>query len=238
MDSIQAQKLEAMKSYKRAQLVYNLIVYSLTAFLSCLFYLYLFWFPSLSMNQLLSVLLPNIYALISPNKLLFVLGNLIVLFLIVSSGSHHSSSASSPADEIYNEYVRRSRSMNKEMHKKNNGIIHRKKSVKMDHYHAAARVDSIKKVTLEKKEKEIEVDNKHIGGEVEVVHDHIVGENHDHDEVVTNEVEKLISGRVPEEIRQDALAVVVRDEDQLKRRVEDFIARVNRQRMLEESRSR
>lgn len=112
--SIKAQKLGAMKNYKKAQFLYNLVVYSLTALLSCLFYLYLFWFPSTS-SALSSVLVPNIYSFFlgNPNKLLFILGNLIVLFLVGESklaaaagGSQYSQSR---ANEIYDEYVRRSR---------------------------------------------------------------------------------------------------------------------------------
>lgn len=113
MDSIKAQKkLQAMKTHKKAQFVYNFIVYALTAFLSSLFYLYLFCFPS--MRHFLFDFLPNFYSFISSPKFLFLLGNIIVIILTVGESNKVGASGlrSSPATEIYDEYMEiRSRSL-------------------------------------------------------------------------------------------------------------------------------
>lgn len=126
MDSIKAQKFQAMKTYKKAhKFVYNFVVYTLTAFLSSLFYLYMFCFPSMRQYFLFDFL-PNIYSFLLTPKFLFLLGNTIVIILFLGeSSSNAGSSSSSPATEIYDEYM--------EIRRRNNDLIRRRHVAVVDH---------------------------------------------------------------------------------------------------------
>lgn len=126
MDSIKAQKFQTMKTYKKAhKFVYNFVVYTLTAFLSSLFYLYMFCFPSMRQYFLFDFL-PNIYSFLLTPKFLFLLGNTIVIILFLGeSSSNAGSSSSSPATEIYDEYM--------EIRRRNNDLIRRRHVAVVDH---------------------------------------------------------------------------------------------------------
>lgn len=215
MDSINGQKLQAMKNYKKAQFLYNLIVYSLTALLSCLFYSYLFWFPS--MNHFFSIFLPNIYSFFLSPKFLFIVGNVIFLFLVGESKLRRGSHAS-PATEIYDEYVQKSRSL-----RQRSSVVEYKKKDRIPEMSANIKrskiiIDEKTSFRHHKDEKQKEIleqtsDNGEPAGEVDIV-------------------EGKLGGVERGEGVEDNL--VVSPEDELKRRVEEFIARVNRQRKLEE----
>ncbi|KAL3500990.1 hypothetical protein ACH5RR_035439 [Cinchona calisaya] len=215
MDSIKTQKLQAVKNYTKAQFLYNLTVYSLTAFLSCLFYSYLFWFPSLK-QHFFTIFIPNIYSFFLSPKLLFVVGNVIVLFLV--GESKLLGRGSSPATEIYNEYVRRSQSLRPQ------------RSWQVDEYKKLEMQMDIKRSTRinekstsvhhnkdDEKKKEIEEQTSHNNREAVCKVD---------------SVEEKLHGEGEEEEEEEKIVVLARDE--LNRRVEEFIARVNKQRRLEE----
>lgn len=103
--SIKGEKAQAMKNYKRAKFVYNFALYSLTSLITCFFFSYSFWFPSM-MHFLSS--LPYDLSLFLDAKCFFIVGNLIVFFLIGEFKLQRSSYSSSSSD-IYDEYIERRR---------------------------------------------------------------------------------------------------------------------------------
>ncbi|KAG6429337.1 hypothetical protein SASPL_107386 [Salvia splendens] len=103
--SIKNQKIQAMKSYKRAKIVYNLVLYTLTSIITCFFFSSPFWFPSISTQLIFSSILDKVMLCFNA-KCFFIVGNLIVFILIVESKLKQPSSSK----DIYEEYVARSRS--------------------------------------------------------------------------------------------------------------------------------
>ncbi|KAL1550480.1 golgin subfamily A member 6-like protein 1 [Salvia divinorum] len=104
--SVKNQKIQTMKSYKRAKIVYNLVLYTLTSIITCFFFSSPFWFPSISTHFVFSSILDKaMFCFINP-KCFFVVGNLIVLILVGESKLKQSS----PSPDMYEEYVARSRS--------------------------------------------------------------------------------------------------------------------------------
>ncbi|KAI3452568.1 hypothetical protein Pfo_009232 [Paulownia fortunei] len=104
--SIKAQKIQVIKNYKRAQFLYNFVLYTLTSLITCLFLSYPFWFPSI--KHLLFSLPNKIYLFLNAKCFFIILGNIIV-FILVGESKLTRSSSSSPASEIYDEYIARSR---------------------------------------------------------------------------------------------------------------------------------
>ncbi|CDP13374.1 unnamed protein product [Coffea canephora] len=233
MDSIKAHKLQALKNYKRTQFLYNFMVYSLTAFLSTLFYLYLFWFPS--MKHFFSIFFPNICSFFLSTKFLFIVGNVIVLFLVGQSkvaggGSQYSSLAA----EIYDEYVRferssrslRERSMRLHEYKKKNkdGKV---SDVRTSINGKCMSLDAMSTHVYLKeyeKENETQVETNNSGKAVAFEVDAVEGKLGRREEVKEEE----------EGDKQEQKPTQVLANDELNRRVEEFIARVNGQRRLEE----
>lgn len=87
MDSIDVEKIQALRKYKEQQFVSNLLFYALAALTFGLFCTSPFWFPSLysSTKTLVCVSIPRIIFVFLSAKSLFILGNLIVIFLLRDS---------------------------------------------------------------------------------------------------------------------------------------------------------
>lgn len=87
MDSIDVEKIRALRKYKEQQFVSNLLFYALATLTFGLFCTSPFWFPSLysSTKTLVCVSIPRIIFFFFSAKSLFILGNLIVIFLLRDS---------------------------------------------------------------------------------------------------------------------------------------------------------
>ncbi|KAK7847907.1 hypothetical protein CFP56_006081 [Quercus suber] len=111
MAPIKAEKLRAMNSYNKSQFLYNLALHALVALTCSLLCSYPNWFPSLrySMKHFLFTSLPNLSSFLVNPKCVFIIFNVIVVFLM--GESKLVSSNSSPSNEIYDEYVERSESL-------------------------------------------------------------------------------------------------------------------------------
>lgn len=117
MDSIKKEeKLRAIKyyNYKRGELVLvsNLVFHSLIAVMTCSFLCsYPFWFSyqSSSTNYFLFIFLPKFWTSFLSPKCLFVVVNIIVIFLLGESKLLGSNS--SQDIDIYTKYVERSREL-------------------------------------------------------------------------------------------------------------------------------
>ncbi|KAJ6307686.1 hypothetical protein OIU76_017475 [Salix suchowensis] len=162
------------------------------------------------MKNSLFLSLPNKLSSCFGPKCLFILVNAIVVFLV--GESRLVGSQSSPVGEIYDEYVERSRSLRGvSTHQDEED---KQESTDQDHQ---THIQVKEVVVKEQDTKEVtELTNeggKHGHEEVEVEDD-----QHGEKEILEEEEEEEESGLPPEE---------------LNRRVEEFIARINKQRSLE-----
>ncbi|KAJ8634158.1 hypothetical protein MRB53_027494 [Persea americana] len=192
MDVVALEKLQAMKRYNRKNhFLQRLVQFSLTAFVlglcvskglaSLCSFMKLFFLGSL----------PNTGAFVVGPKCLFVLGNMIVIYLVRESKLAGSSSSDSPTSDAYDEYVKHSRGL-------------------------------IKLSTVERKEKsEVSL----IEENVEVITETIV-----EDEEKKGREDKNMKKGVVDLDREEEFGLPA---DELNKRVENFIARVNEQRKLE-----
>ncbi|XP_050276155.1 uncharacterized protein LOC126718123 [Quercus robur] len=116
MAPIKAEKLRAMNSYNKGQFLYNLILHALVALSCSLLCSYPNWFPSLrySMKHFLFTSLPNLSSFLVNPKCVFIIFNVIVVFLMGESKLVGSNT--SPSNEIYDEYVERSQSLRGRSH--------------------------------------------------------------------------------------------------------------------------
>ncbi|KAI3456347.1 hypothetical protein Pfo_013010 [Paulownia fortunei] len=212
--SIKAEKIQAMKNYKRAQFLYNFILYSLTSLITCLFFSYPFWLPS--MKHLLFSL-PNNISFIFNAKCFFIVANLII-FILMGESKLARSSYSSPASDIYDEYVARSRSCPKV----NSDVVVEEDRFMQSMNFEEKKHGNIKNVCDEEKKKEMRVckskHHKQKKKEMRVCRSEVWGES----EILKREKtnwEKENQLYIPRE--------------ELNKRVEAFIARVSKQRLLE-----
>ncbi|OWM76232.1 uncharacterized protein LOC116209984 [Punica granatum] len=199
MDPTTAKKLRAMKMSKRRsnfQFVYNLILQLLIAIACTFFCSYSFWFPLA--KQFLLISLPSVNSYLLCPKCLFVVANVIVITLVGES-KLRGSKGPSPGHEIYDEYVRRSRS----------GVVKHpiissnQKEVRKEEELMVCLVDE-KKGMEETVSKDVE------------------------EKEFTSEIESCVENKGEEKEEDDELP-----NEELNRRIEEFIARVNRQRWLE-----
>lgn len=111
MDSTKGEKLQAMHSFKNSQFLQSLILHSLIALTCSLLCSCFYGISSLNctMNHFLFTSLPNISAFFVKPKCLFIVVNVIVVFLVGESRLFDSKL--SPASDLYDEYVERSHSL-------------------------------------------------------------------------------------------------------------------------------
>nr|XP_010929558.1 cilia- and flagella-associated protein 251-like [Elaeis guineensis] len=109
MDPIQIEKLQAVKRYRGKQLLPTFIQYCLTAVMLGLFLSSPLWLPSMfsSIKKFFLVSLPSIGAIIFRPKCLFIISNIIIIFLIGESKLFKSPSE----PDIYEEYMARRQSL-------------------------------------------------------------------------------------------------------------------------------
>ncbi|GAV86324.1 DUF4408 domain-containing protein [Cephalotus follicularis] len=199
-----ATEIKAMGIYKRNhQFLYNLILHSLTALSCSLLCSYPYWLPSIcsSMKHYMFISLPYMWSSFFNPMCLFIVVNAIVVFLVGESklgGSH-----SSPADEVYEEYVERS-----------------------------ARHYAVSSFPQKKEEKKLEMNLVDESEKYIVEHKKVKKDQHAKQQVEGNVVE--VGEEVDKEKERDGEEEhgYVTDEE-LNKRIEDFIARVNKQRLLE-----
>ncbi|XP_022756027.1 uncharacterized protein LOC111303832 [Durio zibethinus] len=195
MDPILMQKFQAIKKSKKSkkqQLLDKFFVCTFIAFTCSLFCSSPFWLPYLfsSMKDFLFISLPKTSSILYSPKLLFLVGNLIVVVLIGES-KFFASASSLPGDVYYNEYVDQSRNL------RNSSTLAENKDNKILEPFEA----NVKRTCL-----------------------------------------VSVSGRQVEEIREAKMEKndlerknepILPADQELKKRADDFIARVNRQRRLE-----
>ncbi|XP_076891780.1 uncharacterized protein LOC143543311 [Bidens hawaiensis] len=85
--SIHAYKINALKKHKRHQFVGTILLYSLTILACTLFCSSPLWYPPFcaTFNVIFYLTLPKICSFFFTSKVLFILGNIIVIFLVGES---------------------------------------------------------------------------------------------------------------------------------------------------------
>ncbi|KAM1859776.1 hypothetical protein ACFX13_012032 [Malus domestica] len=245
MDPIKAEKLRAMKCHKKKQTYYNnnsqflysLFVHSLIAVTCSLLCSYSYSFPSLyTIKHLLFMSLPNFCSGFINPKCLFIVVNFIIVFLIGESRLSGGKQLS-PVTEMYNEYIERSQ------------ILRRPPSTfqeKKEERTVPEKLNPIKEGNVESNEdKEVdegkedddqdheeEEDFKECGDNDEEEREEEKGVEKEEEKKEETEEEKDEEKKEEiEEEREEEKAGIPAEE--LNKRVEDFIARVNKQRWLE-----
>ncbi|XP_068665036.1 uncharacterized protein [Aristolochia californica] len=211
------EKLIAMSKYRKIQFLQNFFQYCLTAFVLSLCFSKSALFPALFsfLSTFFSVTLPKMGAFVLDPKCLFVVFNVIVIVLVGESKLAGPGGAFS-ASGIYDEYVRRNQSLRRfsSMEDKKRG----EKKVEVPSEEGI--VETGNAVGEEEEDGGGEKDEKPTPDEEEEAEeeeeeDEKKKENHE----LEGESDQEESGFLPA--------------DELKKRVEDFIARINNQRKLE-----
>lgn len=217
MDTVQIEKLVAMRRYAKKQLlISSLIQYSLQASVLGLFLSSPSWLPKLycAAKLLLS-------ATMGP-KCLFILSNIIILFLV---GESKISRPPPGERDAYEECAARSRGI-RGCVESGAGDDQREESAVEDQYHVeeCRERDIVEVVEEEKVVAAVVVDEEREKGGV--------GEEEEEDERERGGVgeEERESEEVDGEEEEEERGLPA---EELKRRVEDFIAKVNMQRRLE-----
>ncbi|WRX15817.1 protein of unknown function DUF4408 - like 3 [Theobroma cacao] len=234
MDPVKAEKFQAMNKYRKSdQFLYNLILHLLAGLACSLFFSYAFSFPPLcsSMKHFFLISLPCIWSSFSNPKCLFVVVNVIVIFLV--GESRFTGTNSSPAGDIYNEYIERSRSLR--------GVP---VSTPQEKTRQEKRVEEVEKEAESKQvvnrgdDKEVKEEDEEL---VEVKEVMKSDEKEEEKEVEVKEQDRVVQetyGVAAEEAYAEKEKDTVEEEaglpaEELNKRVEQFIARVNKQRWLE-----
>ncbi|GKB63005.1 DUF4408 domain-containing protein [Tanacetum coccineum] len=97
---IHAYKIHAIKKHKRQQFLGTIILYSLSALACTLLCSSSLWYPPFcaTFNVVFYVFLPKVFAFFFTSKVLFIVGNLIVIFLVGESKFFTSKSKASCAN--------------------------------------------------------------------------------------------------------------------------------------------
>ncbi|WCJ36294.1 hypothetical protein M5689_017500 [Euphorbia peplus] len=111
MDLIQLHKIHAMNKSKKNQLLDNFFLYTIILIACSVLCSSPFWFPSLisSIKLLIFVYLPKIISFLLSPKLVFIVGNLIIILLLGKSKFFVSNSLPPISDVYYNEFINRTR---------------------------------------------------------------------------------------------------------------------------------
>ncbi|XP_021287287.1 cilia- and flagella-associated protein 251-like [Herrania umbratica] len=237
MDTVKAEKVQAMNKYrKRDQFLYNLILHLLAGLACSLFFSYAYWFPSLcsSMKHFFLISLPCIWSSFSNPKCLFVVVNVIVIFLV--GESRFTGKNSSPAGDIYNEYIERSRSLRKVPVSTTQEKTRQKKMVEEGEKDAES-----KQVVNRGDDKGVEEEDEELAEAKEVMKPDEKEEKEEEKEAEAKKQDRVVQetyGVVEEEGSEEKENDIVEEEaglpaEELNKRVEEFIARVNKQRWLE-----
>ncbi|XP_008780843.2 cyclin-dependent kinase 11A-like [Phoenix dactylifera] len=219
MDPVQIEKHQAMKRCRGKQLLPTFIQSCLTVVMLVLFLSSPLWLPHMfsCMKKFFLVSLPNIGAIIFRPKCLFIVSNIIIIFLIGES----KLSKSPPAPDIYEEYVARRQSLQRLP----SGEVKVVESVMEE----TLNKESVKEESL--KEESSAKEDPSDGGETK-----------EDDEVLEEEEEEKGGGveeeEEEEEVERECEELDEEEEmglpaEELNRRAEDFIAKFNLQRRLE-----
>lgn len=237
MDPIKAQKLRAMNLYKKSDPFFqSLILHSLIALACSLFCSYSYSFPNsfYTIKHLVFNSLPNTWSCFLNPSCLFVVVNFIVVFLI--GESRLSGKQSSPAAEIYDEYVARAQSLRRrpsttfQETKKEERIVVEMDDPKEEN---ANGIEDHKQVDEELLKEENDGHDEEFEECQEIGIENKKDEEEEEEKEKEKEKKELEHEQEQEEEQEEEEEAVGMPAEELNKRVEDFIARVNKQRWLE-----
>ncbi|XP_004310226.1 PREDICTED: myelin transcription factor 1-like [Fragaria vesca subsp. vesca] len=241
MDPIKAQKVRAMKLYKKSDPFFqSLILHSLLALACSLFCSYSHSFPNsfYAIKHLLFNSLPNTWSWFVNPSCLFVVVNCIVVFLIGESRIMSRKQSLSPVDHVYDEYVARTRSLRgrpsttvQEIKKQEKIVLMTMDDPKEDNANGIEDHTEVNEVLPLKEDSGDGHDEDFEECEGNVTENEIHDEEEEEKEILEEENEQEDDKeQEKEEEEEEAIGIPA---DELNKRVEDFIARVNKQRWLE-----
>ncbi|KAG2702783.1 hypothetical protein I3760_06G106700 [Carya illinoinensis] len=226
MDSTKGEKLRAMNSYEKSQFLYSFILHALIVLTCSLLFPYCYWFPSLccAMKHFLFTTLPNISAFFVKPKCLFIVVNVIVVFLVGESKLFDANS--SPASDLYDEYVERSHSLRgqystsperkvESSSENHDGCIKHSLSTHDQDYYS--------NLPEEKEERKLEMIL--IENSMNMIEGKVVIKDQEEGEDQKDQVKAEVEGDDEEEMGLPA--------EELNKRADEFIARFNKQMRLE-----
>lgn len=242
-----------MKSYKKNNFLHSLFLHFLAALACSVVCSYPLWGNSLSssMNHFCLISLPYMWSSFFNPKCIFVVVNVIVIFLL--GESKLISTSSSIEGEIYNEYVQRSRSLRristprqktKDQTKpvkgelKEESMVEKKETLE-EVKEIEEKVEDAKDIDeiSSKEERSLKEEDQHEGRDGDVnVHEATLSDpirvqisEDEQVEMPLAIVEKLEDRKEKEKREEDGGLPT----DELNKRVEAFIARINQQRWIE-----
>ncbi|XVF77794.1 hypothetical protein PTKIN_Ptkin14bG0075100 [Pterospermum kingtungense] len=251
MDKIKAERFHAKKRYRKTQFLHNILVHMLAGLGCSLFFSNPSWFPTLcsSTKHFFLTSLPCIWSSSFNPKCLFVVVNVIVIFLVGESRLGGTNSPS-PARDIYNEYIERSRSLREVSLSTPQEKIRQPKGKRVEKMENEAEL-KVEVKTAEDKEVNSNGENEALVERKFLEHSGDWQERVDSKSPAfseklggkeeINEEDKEIGRKeeTPGEIVEEKEREIVEEDvgilpaEELNKRVEEFIARVNRQRWLE-----
>ncbi|XP_022855052.1 uncharacterized protein LOC111376336 [Olea europaea var. sylvestris] len=260
--SIKVDKIQAMKIYKKSQFLYNFVLYSLTTVISCSFICYPFWFPSMnylfsvSFQNIFSFFFTAKFLFVIGNIIVIVL-----VREFIQAGSI-SSPSTDIYDEYISQICRSYRAPARSNYIHANKKKEEKMETEDKLFHAESKKVKIcsgavmKREKRKKEEKKIiptgelnrRMESKQAGSnsspETEIYDEYLAPANKKvQKDKMENTEDKILHAEKKKELKMSSgiLKREKRDEEEenyipteeLNRRVEAYIARVNRKRLLE-----
>ncbi|KAK4362761.1 hypothetical protein RND71_018002 [Anisodus tanguticus] len=215
MDSLQMKKIQAINTYTKQRLLNKLMLYSFIS-LSCILLLSSpLWYPFLRafLKSLLFDSLPKICALFFSPKCIFIVGNIIVIFLVGESKIFKSSKPSSPLPS---------------------NILKRNYSEQENDQKNFIFLDGESKISRSKYFYSLPFSvNLKYGEQEEEFCGHVDEEEKDNKSVNLENVMDGIRGNCTSKCRENEEFKFAAEPNELSKRADDFIARVNKQIRLE-----
>lgn len=236
---MKAEKFQA-KKYRKSLFLPNLLLHLLAGLACSLVSFNIFWLPSLcsTMKNFLIISLPCMWSSFFSNpKYLFIVVNVIVIFLVGESWLLGPSS--SPTRDIHYEYMERSRSL------QGVSVFSHLERTRQPQKKRVEEVENEAELKVVNTNEDKEVNSKEENEElVEMMKEQKFGGREEKEEVEVKEVirsdvnEAKTFQTVDEEEAYEEKGEIVEEEvgiptEELNKRVEEFIARVNKQRWLE-----
>lgn len=222
MDPIKLEKIRAMNNYKRSHFMQGLFqYYCVTALSLTLLISKSAWFHSLAscVNAFFLVTLPDIGSYVIQPKIMFVVCNVIVIILVGESKCASCPNPTSQSCDMYDEYVREKAAMGRQSCMQ---ITEKLEAIQTENFILDTNTGTTHASHVEAIEKNKGSDE--MGDELETWEDARELEEDDGEEgtrvVVRGAEDQEKSGTIPAA-------------DELSKRIEAFLARVNEQRRME-----
>ncbi|CAM8950842.1 unnamed protein product [Rhodiola kirilowii] len=249
------------KVSRQSELLRSVLVHVASAFVCALVCCFSYWFPWFYcfINHFVWIYLPTVWPVVFGPKCMFVVANAI-LVVVVGDWRKTCAKSKSPYEDMYEEYVRRSRGprrvliykkvkrkisanvieikkveVAKETADEKNEVIAEEDNIETGLDNSDKNnemVDEASTYKSEEKQQEMKDELQADKNSAEASNDHVDAVAHDHDHDEEEETTSLANDGQNKEITKEE-EITRSCDDELNKRVEDFIARVNKRRWAE-----